>query len=62
MVVAVNDLTETDLASNGFGEHECVERERQLMNLSKLVSKFETIRDELIRPGSSFGGQLFCSL
>jgi hypothetical protein len=49
MVVTVNDLPETDLASNGFGEHECVERERQLMNLSKFVSKFETIRDELIR-------------
>src|SRR5450631_4189835 len=62
MVVTVNDLPETDLASNGFGEHECVERERQLMNLSKFVSKFETIRDELIRPGSSFGGQLFYSL
>jgi hypothetical protein len=62
VAVAVHDFAQVYLASNRFGQQERIEREQQLVFLCKFVGEFESIGDELGRPGAALSGYPLNSL
>jgi hypothetical protein len=62
VAVAMHDLAQVYLASKHFGQQERIEREQELVFLSKFVDEFEAIGDELGRPAVALGGYPLNSL